>query len=288
MIHLGRWEIESIVCGRFRLDGGAMFGVVPKTLWERGADVDDQNRVLLANRALIAWHKASGRILIADTGTGTKWNSVDAERYAIESTPNAIDDALEKRGASADDVTDVIVTHLHFDHCGGMTVWADEPGGPTRLRFPKARHWVHRRHWEHAHRPTLRDRASFLAIDFDVLGQSNTLEFVDGDQPNSSIDDIEWMISNGHTPAQLLPRFLGGEDANLLFVGDMVPTAPHLPLPWVMAYDLHPLTTLAEREATYEQCRREGLRLAFPHDPEHGVVAVEFDGRKVHIEESFA
>ena len=286
MIHLGHWEIESVVCGRFRLDGGAMFGVVPKTLWARGADVDDQNRVLLANRALIAAHRPSGRLLIVDTGTGSKWNAVDAERYAIQSRPEAIDEALAARGAAADDVTDIIATHLHFDHCGGMTVWADKPGGPTRLRFPNARHWLHSRHWEHAHQPTLRDRASFLAIDYDALEQGNALELVDGDPPGSSIDDLEWTVSNGHTPAQLLPRFLGGEDPDLLFVGDMAPTAAHLPLPWVMAYDLYPLTTLAEREATYDRCKQDDLRLAFPHDPQHGVVALEFDGRKVHIKES--
>jgi glyoxylase-like metal-dependent hydrolase (beta-lactamase superfamily II) len=162
MIRVGQWEMESVECGRFRLDGGAMFGVVPKVIWARGANVDDQNRVLLANRALIATHGRSGRIVIVDTGTGSKWNAVDAERFAIQSTPEAIDDVLSARGASPDDVTDIVATHLHFDHCGGMTVWAGEPGGPTELRFPNARHWVHRRHWEHAHRPTLRDRASFL------------------------------------------------------------------------------------------------------------------------------
>lgn len=278
MIEVGHWTIRSVVNGYIRLDGGAMFGVVPKTLWARSQDVDDQNRILLATRTLLAVNRRAGRILLVDTGTGSKWSCEQANRFAVQSTPAALDAALGEVGAQPEDVTDVIVTHLHFDHAGGMTSWADQPGGPVKLRFPKASHWIHRNHWDHAHNPTKRDKASFISADFAGLEAAGVLRFLAGEATASAIEGVRWFLAHGHSPYQLLPWFdSGGQGRDLLFVGDMVPTSSHLPPAWVMAYDLQPLVTLAERERVYARCRDEGLLLAFPHDRHHGIARIAFD-----------
>ena len=280
MVQIGDWQIRSVINGYVRLDGGAMFGVVPKVLWARSQDVDDQNRILLATRTLLAINKRAGRILLADTGTGTKWSTEAADRYGIEFTPTAIDDALGEAGTTADDVTDVVVTHLHFDHAGGMTVWADQPGGPTRPRFAKARHWIHARQLAHAQNPTPRDRASFLPIDFEALIQNNLMIVVQEAAPECEIPGVRWWVADGHTPAQLLPWFhLPQGRGGLLFVGDVIPTADHLPLTWIMAYDLLPLTTLDERRKVLSWCRDDDLLIAFPHDRTRGIVSVTQDDR---------
>lgn len=272
MIAFGRYEVSSIVNGALRLDGGAMFGVVPKVLWQNVTDVDSLNRIPLATRTLLAIDRAARRIVLVDTGCGTKWSPKDAERYGVQPDPMAIPRTLQAAGFVPEDVTDVIVTHLHFDHNGGLTSWYDEPGGPTTLVYPRARHWIHRGQWEHAHKPTVRDRASYLPQDFASLA-GNRLHFVEGEKPQPSIDGIDWFVSKGHTPYQLLPVFSAEKDG-LMFVGDIVPTIAHLRLGWVMGYDLFPLTTIAEREQIYDRCIRDGMSIAFAHDPAHGGVSL--------------
>jgi len=271
---MGSYELQSIVTGSVRLDGGAMFGVVPKVLWDKVTDVDALNRISLATRTLLAVDRTQHRVILADTGCGTKWTKDRAERFAIGYDHDAIPKALTPMGLSTDDVTDVVITHLHFDHNGGITDWFDEPDGPTCLRYPNARHWVHKKHWEHAHNPSAKDRASFLREDFDQLADSRMLRLVEGEHPDPPFEGMEWFISRGHTPYQLHPIFAAG-DARLMFVGDLVPTVAHLPLAWVMAYDLEPLSTMAEKEAIYRRCLDEGLMLAFPHDPKVGGVGID-------------
>jgi glyoxylase-like metal-dependent hydrolase (beta-lactamase superfamily II) len=287
MLKIGPWRIASVVTGHVRLDGGAMFGVVPRVLWEKAAPPDEQHRILLATRTLLALHERASRLVLVDTGTGSKWPAELAERYGVTPIAGALDTALADIGAGPDDVTDLVVTHLHFDHAGGMTDWADQPGGATRLRFPRARHWITPQHRQHANHPTLRDRASFFPHDFAELERANVLAVVDdpGERP-AAIPDLRWQVSNGHTPGQLLPRFAGGASGpDLLFVGDLVPTSAHLPPTWVMAYDLWPLTTLDERLKLYAQCRQEEFLLAFPHDPERGIVSLEFDKDRPRVSE---
>ena len=268
------FEIRSIVSGSLRLDGGAMFGVVPKTLWHDKVDVDEDNRILLATRTLLAVNEAGGQVIVVETGCGPKWSGKLKERYAVEFRPQALNDALAERGLTRDNVTDVIISHLHFDHNGGLTEWMDKPGGATRLRFPKAKHWVHRNHWRHALNPSPRDRASFIIEDFGILADSPLLEPVEGDQPACPIEGVDWFVSQGHTPYQLHAVF-GTGSRKLLFLGDMVPTLNHLPTAWVMAYDLLPLSSVAEKEALYRRCQAEELILAFPHDPQHPAVMVD-------------
>jgi glyoxylase-like metal-dependent hydrolase (beta-lactamase superfamily II) len=273
MLKLDPYELYSVVTGSIRLDGGAMFGVVPKVLWKSVADVDDLNRILLSTRTLLAVDRAGERVILVDTGCGTKWAQKQAERFAIKFDPDAIPNALKAIGLCAEDVTDVVITHLHFDHNGGLTDWFDEPDGPTCLRFPSARHWVHKKHWEHANTPNYKDRASFLEEDFAALAEANVLRFVEGENPEPPFEGMEWFVSQGHTPYQLHPIFGKGKE-KIIFIGDIAPTVAHLHLSWVMAYDNAPLLTITEKESIFRRCIDEGLLLAFPHDPKVGGVAV--------------
>ncbi len=264
-----------------------MFGVVPKVVWAKSQIVDEQNRIQMVTRTLIAANQAASRLVLVDTGLGSKWEPEKAARYAIEPDPDALEDAIAHLGATVDDVTDVILTHLHFDHCGGLTEWADGPGGPTKLKYPKARHWIHVDQWRHANNPSDRDRASFIPTDFAGLEKAGVLEFIDGEGSGRPFDGVSWIVSNGHTPGQLLPVFQGdGPGRRVLFICDLVPTVAHLPPAWTMGFDVYPLTTVAERKGVYRRCADERLLIAFPHDRENGIVAVDFDEKKPRVVET--
>lgn len=265
-MQLGNWQLLSVVNGSIALDGGAMFGVVPKVLWSRATDADEQNRIPLATRTLIAVDKSAGRVVLVDTGCGNKWPKEAADRFNIRYDEDAIPNALSSMRLTEADVTDVVVTHLHFDHNGGLTLWTDQPGGETKLRYPKANHWIHRDHLKHAQDPYPKDRASFLAEDFEAIVKSNLLRAVEGDSPDGPFDGLTWFVSHGHTPAQLHPVF-AGKTESLLFVGDIIPTSLHLRPGWVMAYDVRPLLTIEEKAWAIDKCLKMGWMLAFPHDP---------------------
>ncbi len=283
MITVGLFDIVSVTTGTFRLDGGAMFGVVPKALWKGHEDVDDQNRILLATRTLVAVSSDRKTVILVDTGNGTKWDEKQAARFAIQHNPDAIDNALEKHwGIRRSDVTDVVVTHLHFDHNGGLTEWEDEPEGKTKLAFPNATHWLHAAHWHHAHNPTEKDHASFIPRDFDILESTGRLHLVESDNPSTPWTGVRFMLSSGHTPYQLLPVFFDG-DHELIWTGDAIPTASHLRVPWVMAYDNEPLKTIAEKKTIFDRVREHGSWLAFPHDHRLGGGVIDFAKNKPFI-----
>ncbi len=287
MLKIPPYGIVSVVNGTVRLDGGAMFGVVPKVLWEPLVDVDDHNRILLATRTLIAVDRVAGRVILVDTGCGTKWSKDKADRFGITTYPSAVPDALAKLGCRVEDVTDVVITHLHFDHAGGLTDWV-EPGGEIVPKYPSAAHWVHRRHWEHAQRPASKDRPSFLREDFESLERARLLHFVDSEASvwvDGPFPGMSWYVSTGHTPFQIHPLF-GAGDERLLFAGDLVPTSHHLRTTWVMAYDVMPLATIAEKEAIYGRCVADGISLAFPHDPSIGGVRLEGSGSRIRLGET--
>jgi|CXWL01.1.fsa_nt_gi glyoxylase-like metal-dependent hydrolase (beta-lactamase superfamily II) len=273
MLSIGRYQVQSIVTGTFRLDGGAMFGVVPRVLWSKATTPDEENRIALATRSLLMVDQTAGRIIIADTGCGTKWRPEDAKRFAIEHDGAAVTRALHSLGACEGDVTDVIVTHLHFDHNGGITDWADESRKHAVPRYPKARHWIHRRQWDHTNNPTPKDRASYFVEDFKAIEEAGLFHFVEGEEPPSPFEDLDWFLSKGHTPYQILPK-VGRGGKIILFTGDAIPTSAHLRVPWVMAYDLYPLTTIAEKELMLTMAIEQGVLLAFPHDPQIGIASV--------------
>ncbi len=279
MYCVGPYEIQSVVTGMIRLDGGAMFGVVPKVLWKNVVDVDDANRIRLATRTLLAVDRSNNRVVLVDTGCGSKWLAEEAERYAIDTNPSALSDALAEHSLTPDDVTDVVITHLHFDHNGGLTHWFDEPGGRTCLAFPQATHWIHRSHWDHARNPHTKDKPSFLDRDISGLIDADRLQFVEGDKPAPPFEGLHWWVSHGHTPFQLHPEFHGPSES-LLFVGDIAPTVAHLRAGWVMAYDVQPMTTIEEKQHVFRRCFEEGMGLAFPHDPSIGGVMIDGTERR--------
>ena len=274
MITIQPFEIRSVVTGSVWLDGGAMFGVVPKVLWDKVTETDADNRIQLATRTLIAVDRSASRVILVDTGCGTKWSAEEASRFAIEHHLSAIPNALAEFGLAPSDVTDVVVTHLHFDHNGGLTDWYKEPGGKTVLRYPNANHWIHRGHWEHAQEPFVKDRASFLRRDFKVLESTGVLKLVEGEKPPPPFAGIEWWVSHGHTPYQLHP-ILGAGQNRIAFVGDIAPTVAHLRQTWVMAYDVEPVRTMNEKATLFRRAFDEGIKIAFPHDPKVGGVSID-------------
>lgn len=279
-MRIGRWEIASVVDGFFALDGGAMFGVVPRALWEKRAPPDGRNRIRLAARCLVARDRGASRVVVVDDGLGGKWDAKRTDIYAIDRSGGGLDAGLARLGLSREEVTDVVLTHLHFDHAGGTT--RRGPGGALELTFPRATHHVQRRHWQHAHEPSEREAASFLAGDFELLRQSNLLHLVEGEA--RLFPDFELVVSEGHTVGQQLPRFRG-DGSHLTFCGDLIPTHAHLRPAWGMGYDVLPLTTIEEKKVLLAEALEDDAVLVFEHDPEvAGCRLVEEEGLPVFRE----
>ena len=263
-VSVGPYRVHFVSGGKFRLDGGAMFGVVPKPLWERVAPADDRNRIRMAMNCLLIEGEA-GRVLV-DTGSGTKNNERFRDIFAIE-RPEALFEDLAALGLKPGDIGTVASTHLHFDHCGGNTIRGSD--GVVRPAFPNATYLVRRREWEDAHHANERNRASYLSENYDPVEASGQLLLHDGDV---EILPGVWMRNlPGHTRGHQGVFFdLPGDRA--LYTVDLVPTVAHLPLPYIMGYDLEPLVTLETKRAILRDAAREGWLLLFEHDPDHRAV----------------
>ncbi|UCC48184.1 MAG: MBL fold metallo-hydrolase [Gemmatimonadota bacterium] len=260
---LGRFRLHALAAGVQRLDGGAMFGVVPKPLWEKMMPTDERNRIRLALRPLLV--EADDELVLIDTGAGNKEDAKFRDIYGLENDgdPTALEDAIRDTGFQPSDVTVVINTHLHFDHAGGNTVRL--PDGSIVPAFPGVRHVVQRGEWEFAHLQNERVRASYLLHNLDLLEGAGTLDLVDG--PAEVVPGIQVLPTPGHTPHhQSVLIMSDGEVA--MYLGDLVPTTAHLPLPWIMGYDVEPLVTLETKRTVLEWVKRERTLLLFEHDPE--------------------
>jgi glyoxylase-like metal-dependent hydrolase (beta-lactamase superfamily II) len=263
MLTLGRYRLAAVLDGTFALDGGAMFGVVPRPLWEKQAPPDGRNRVRLAARCLLALDEGARRAILVDDGLGEKWDAKRTDIYAIDRSSGGIDSGLEGVGLARRDITDVVLTHLHFDHVGGTT--RRGPAGALELTFPNATFHVQRRHWQWAHAPTEKDAGSYLAENFALLEHAGRLHLIEGE--GELFPDLELIVSEGHTVAQQLPRFHGG-GTHLTHCGDIIPTRAHVRVPWVMAYDLYPLTTIEEKKMLLAEALEDDGILFFGHDPD--------------------
>jgi glyoxylase-like metal-dependent hydrolase (beta-lactamase superfamily II) len=257
---VGHFRCHALEGGRQQLDGGAMFGVVPKPLWERRIPADARNRIPLALRCLLVEHD-DGLVLI-DTGIGNKENEKFRDIYGVDNAGRdgrtALEDALGELGHTPDDVRWVINTHLHFDHAGGDT-WRD-PAGKVGLAFPKARYVVQKRELEFARHTNERTAGSYLAHNFETV----PFDLIDGEA--QVLPGIRALPTPGHVPYhQSILIESGGERAG--FLADLVPTSAHLPLPWIMGYDLEPLVTLESRRRLYQRAEAEQWLLVFEHDP---------------------
>jgi len=277
--HFGAYRARTIVDASFALDGGAMFGVVPRPLWERAAAPDGRNRIALVTRLL--YLEGEGRRILVDTGLGDKWDAKRRDIFAIESCEGGVVAALDRLGVAADQITDVVFTHLHFDHAAGTT-YRDQDD-ELQLTFPAALHHVQARHWEWAFNPTLKDAGSFRAEDFSVLEGSGLLRLVDG--PGEIYPGLEVIPLDGHTPAMQAVR-IGSPGNRALFAADLVPTAAHLRWPYIMGYDNEPLVTLAEKQRLLAPAAADGTVLILQHDPEVAAVRLRQTDRGVEIVET--
>jgi glyoxylase-like metal-dependent hydrolase (beta-lactamase superfamily II) len=264
---LGDFRVHALEVGLVRLDGGAMFGVVPKPLWEKRIPADARNRIPLAMRSLLV--ETPDRLVLVETGLGNKENEKFLDIYGVENAatpgsgfPDRLQEAIAAVGFSPADVEVVIDTHLHFDHAGGNT-YADAEG-QVRLSFPNARYVVQKGEWEWAHWSNERTSASYLGHNYDPVMEAGRLELVEGDR--EIVPGVSVYRTPGHCPHhQSVLLRSGGETA--CFLADVMPTFAHLPLPWIMGYDVEPLVTLESKRALLERAVEEGWLLVSTHDP---------------------
>ena len=249
-----------------------MFGIIPKAVWGRQTDSDDQNRIRLAMRCLLL--EGDRRLILIDNGIGDKYDEKFAKIFGLDHESATLDRSLGALGFTTDDVTDVILTHLHFDHCGGST---RRSGDGLSLRFPRAVYHVQADHWAWARTSNPRERASFLSANLDPLAHSEQVRLVGGD--TEVLPGIQARVIDGHTRAQQALR-IAGQDHTLVYVADLIPTSAHIPPVWCMAYDIEPMKSIIEKEVFLKEAAEKGWTLFFEHDPRVEVMNVEqIDGR---------
>ncbi len=299
---IGDYEIHALETGTFKLDGGAMFGVVPKPLWQRLNPANENNLCTWAMRCLLIEtvdNQGKTRLVLVDTGMGNKqetkfFNYYDPNPHPTDKPGNLVlIDAIRDAGYTETDITDVLLTHLHFDHVGGAIIRQPTPenaaGKDQTLvpTFANATYWVHSQHWHWATHPNPRERASFLTENILPIQESGQLKFVDEtdlDLPNASL-----LFMDGHTEKMTLPKLTvktGAGQQTVLFCADLVPSAHHVPLPYVMGYDVRPLLTMDEKARVLSQAATEGWILVFQHDPVTEAAVVEHTPKGVRIRES--
>ena len=275
---IGDYDLYSIETSEFSLDGGAMFGIVPKPIWEREAPSDALNRIDMVTRSLLLC--SDEKKILIDTGNGTKWEEKYRDIYNIDTSRYNIENSLTKYGFSADDITDIINTHLHFDHAGGNTKIDDGSIVPT---FPNAKYWVTKEHWELANHPSQKDSGSFIEHDWKVLAENGMIETVNGNEP--FIKGIDSYITQGHTDGLLHPMISDGTKT-LFYGADIFPLAAHISIPWVMAYDVQPVVTMKEKEILLPKMQDEEWILFLEHDPKIQACTVHQDGKHFKMNES--
>jgi len=277
-MQIGVYKIKILRTGLFRLDGGAMFGVVPKPIWSRTNPSDESNRIQMCNNTLLL-ENGEKKILI-DVGVGHKLSKKLNDIYAVDNSDYTIEQSLLKEGLKTTDISDVILTHLHFDHAGGSTFIDDEK--KLQVTFPNATYYVQKKHYEWATNPTERDRASFFPNDFQILSDKKILNLLDGE---IKFDDfIELIPVNGHTRNMQIVKI--SDDKNtILYSADLVPMSAHIPLPFIMGYDLFPVVTLEEKRKYLNLAKENDWHIFFEHDPYTSSAKVDKNDKGFFIKE---
>ena len=270
-------KLYPVECGNFMLDGGAMFGVVPKVLWQKTNPADANNLCTWAMRCLLI--EEGDRLVLIDCGIGDKQSEKFFSHYYLHGD-HSLETSLSTAGYTLEDITDVFLTHLHFDHCGGA-MKRNLDGGIVPV-FKNARYWSNQDHWNWAINPNGREKASFLKENIGPIKESGQLHFVNSDQ----WDLFDIIVVNGHTESQMLPK-IKYKDKTLVFMADLLPSVGHLPIPYVMSYDVRPLVTLQEKSSFLEEAADKGYVLCFEHDPITECCTVKHTEKGVRVDQTF-
>ncbi len=277
-------KLYPIQAGHFKLDGGGMFGVVPKSIWNRTNPADSNNMIDIAARCLLI--EDGNRLILIDTGMGDK-QSDKFFGYYYRWGNHSIDKSLQELGFHRDDITDVFMTHLHFDHCGGSIQWNKEHTG-YEPAFKNASFWSNKDHWEWATKPNAREKASFLKeniLPMEESGQLNFIERTNGPFQNTSELGFGILFVDGHTDKQMIPH-INYKGKTLVFMADLLPTAGHIPLPYVMGFDTRPLLTLPEKEEFLTKAAGEEFLLFMEHDAHNEILSVQKTEKGVRLDKT--
>ena len=273
-------NLFAINAGHFKLDGGAMFGVVPKSMWKKWNPPDENNMCNWAMRCLLI--EDEGRLILIDNGMGNKQDEKFFGYYFLNGD-ETLEKSLSQYGFTKDDITDVFLTHLHFDHCGGSIEKENDRLVPA---FKNATYWSNEKHWQWATQPNDREKASFLKENILPIKESGKLKFIETKEGIQFTQNINIHFVNGHTESMMLPQ-IKYKDKTIIYVADLLPSVAHIPIPYVMAYDTRPLYTLKEKKSFLAEAQQKDFILFFEHDPEIECCNLQLTDRGVRSKETF-
>lgn len=263
---IGKYKLVTVQSGLFSLDGGAMFGIIPKPLWEKTNPADELNRIKLSTRNLLLI--SDDKKILIDTGMGNKWDDKSKNIYNIDPKLD-LELALEQNGIKCDEITDILLTHLHFDHTGGSTKFEN---GKLIPAFPNAKYFVQKKNFEWAMNPSDRDKGSYIKENFEPLVKEGVLNLIDGEIDFD--DNISFRIINGHTFSQQMIK-VSDSSNTVLYVADLLPFVSQIKIPYVMGYDLQPLVTVEEKKKYLKLAAEENWKIYFGHDPDYAIATVK-------------
>ncbi len=279
-------NLYPIEAGNFKLDGGAMFGVVPKTIWNKTNPADTNNLIDIAARCLLI--EEGNRLILIDTGMGDKQSDKFFGYYNLWGN-HSIDKSLKEKGFHRDDITDVFMTHLHFDHCGGSVIWNKDRTG-YEIAFKNAKFWTNEDHWEWATQPNPREKASFLKENIIPMQESGHLHFIARPE-NGFVEKSELnfgiFFADGHTEKQMIPM-ITYKDKTICFMADLLPTAGHIPLPYVTGYDTRPLLSMDEKDVFLKRAVAENFYLFLEHDAHNPIITLQNTEKGIRLKEVFS